>query len=310
MEIRREHADLSEERDGIVAMLASDRMQWKLVGSGLDSARAALISMKAQLPPHASIGARRSTFSDAPDIDVDAAAEAMVPREPITVILSDKGWIRAAKGRVEDPSELKFKEGDKLGFLVPAETTDKLLIFASDGRFFTIACANLPGARGHGEPLRLMIELDDRVNIVDVFPHKAGAKRMIASKEGYGFILPEDEALANRKAGKQVLNGEALVSLPATGDQVAVIGDNGKLLIFPLAELPEMPRGKGVKLQGYKEGGLRDVAVFASDEGLTTVDASGRTRAWPEWREWTGRRTASGRLAPKGFPATKRFRPR
>ncbi len=310
MEIRREHAELAEERDGIVAMLGSDKMQWKLVGNGLDQARAALLKMKAQLPPHASIGARRSSFGDAPIIDVDAAAEAMVPREPITVILSDKGWIRAAKGRVEDPSELKFKEGDKLGFLIPAETTDKLLIFASDGRFFTIACSNLPGARGHGEPLRLMIELDDRVKIVDVFPFKAGAKRLIASKEGYGFVLPEEEALANRKAGKQVLNGEALVSLPVTGDQAAVIGDNGKLLIFPVAELPEMPRGKGVKLQSFKEGGLRDVAVFAAEDGLATVDPSGRTRVWAEWKEWVGRRAASGRLAPKGFPATKRFRPR
>ncbi|MBN9319929.1 MAG: DNA topoisomerase IV subunit A, partial [Caulobacterales bacterium] len=261
-------------------------------------------------PPHASIGGRCSDFADAPQIDADAAVEAMVPREPITVILSEKGWIRAAKGRVDDPSELKFKEGDKLGFLVPAETTDKLLIFASDGRFFTVGCDRLPGARGHGEPLRLMIELDDRVKIIDVFPYKAGAKRMIASKEGYGFVLPEEEALANRKAGKQVLNGEALVSLPVTGDQVAVIGDNGKLLIFPLADLPEMPRGKGVKLQSYKEGGLRDASIFAAADGMTSIDASGRTRAWPEWKDWVGRRAASGRLAPKGFPATKRFRPR
>jgi topoisomerase-4 subunit A len=177
MEIRREHAELVEERDGIVAMLASDRMQWKLVGIGPRQVRAALIKMKAVAAPRLDRRARRSTFEDAPDIDADAAAEAMVVREPITVILSDKGWIRAAKGRVEDPSELKFKEGDKLGFLAPAETTDKLLIFASDGRFFTISLRQPAIARGHGEPVRLMIELDDRVKIVDVFPHKAGAKR-------------------------------------------------------------------------------------------------------------------------------------
>ena len=301
MEIRREHAELAEERDGIVGMLASEKAQWKLVGQGLKDTKAQL----------ADLNVRRSSFADAPAIDADAAIEAMIVREPITIILSERGWIRAAKGRVEDPSELKFKEGDKLQFLVPAETTDKLLIFASDGRFFTLACNNLPGARGHGEPLRLMIDLDDKVGLVDVFPHKPGTKRVLASKEGYGFILPEEEAIAFRRAGKQVLNGKAQVCLAlGDADQMAVIGDNGKLLVFPTAELPEMPRGKGVKLQSYREGGLKDAAAFKTDDGLTTVDASGRTRAWPEWREWLGRRAGAGKLAPKGFPATKRFRPR
>jgi topoisomerase-4 subunit A len=302
MEIRREHAELSEERDGITTMLADDRAQWKLVGAGLRE-------VKAQL---GKLNVRRSTFEAAPEVDADAAIESMIVREPITVILSDRGWIRAAKGRVEDPSELKFKEGDKLAFLVPAETTDKLLIFASDGRFFTLAADKLPGARGHGEPLRLMIDLDDRVDILDVFVHRPGAKRILASKEGYGFILPEEEAIAFRRAGKQVLNAkQALISLPlADADQLAVIGDNGKLLVFPTAELPEMPRGKGVKLQSYREGALRDAAAFKSDEGLATVDASARTRLWPEWRDWAGRRASAGKLAPKGFPANKRFRPR
>lgn len=301
MEIRREHAELAEERDGIVAMLASDKAQWKLVGQGLKDTKAQL----------ADLNVRRSSFAEAPQIDTEAALEAMIVREPITIILSERGWIRAAKGRVEDPSELKFKEGDKLQFLVPAETTDKLLIFASDGRFFTLGCDKLPGARGHGEPLRLMIDLDDKVGLVDVFPHRPGVKRILASKEGYGFILPEEEAIAFRRAGKQVLNGQALACVPLNdADQVAVIGDNGKLLVFPAAELPEMPRGKGVKLQTYREGGLRDLAAFKSDAGLTTVDASGRTRAWPEWRDWAGRRASAGKLAPKGFPANKRFRPR
>lgn len=301
MEIRREHAELAEERDGIVAMLASDKAQWKLVGQGLKDTKAQL----------ADLNVRRSSFAEAPQIDTEAALEAMIVREPITIILSERGWIRAAKGRVEDPSELKFKEGDKLQFLVPAETTDKLLIFASDGRFFTLGCDKLPGARGHGEPLRLMIDLDDKVGLVDVFPHRPGVKRILASKEGYGFILPEEEAIAFRRAGKQVLNGQALACVPLSdADQVAVIGDNGKLLVFPAAELPEMPRGKGVKLQTYREGGLRDLAAFKSDAGLTTVDASGRTRAWPEWRDWAGRRASAGKLAPKGFPANKRFRPR
>ena len=303
MELRREHAELSEERDGIVGMLASDAAQWKLVGEGLRHVKAAL----------AELNVRRSVFEDAPQVDAEAAIEAMIVREPITVILSDRGWIRAAKGRVEDPSELKFKEGDKLAFLVPAETTDKLLIFASDGRFFTLGCDKLPGGRGHGEPLRLMIDLDDKVGLVDVFVHKPGSKRVLASKEGYGFVLPEDEAIAFRRAGKQVLNAGAkgaATCLPLNGDHLAVVGDNGKILIFPTDELPEMPRGKGVKLQAYREGGLRDALIFKGEEGAAWTTSDGRTRAWPEWREWVGKRAGAGKLAPKGFPASKRFRPK
>jgi len=303
MEIRREHAELSEERDGILGMLGSDAAQWKLVGEGLKHVKAEL----------GELNRRRSQFAEAPQVDAEAAIEAMIVREPITVILSEKGWIRAAKGKVEDPSELKFKEGDKLAFLVPAETTDKLLVFASDGRFFTLGCDKLPGARGHGEPIRLMIDLDDKVDLIDVFVHRPGAKRLLASKEGYGFVLPEDEAIAFRRAGKQVLNAGtkgAAASLLLDGDHLAVIGDNGKILIFPVDELPEMPRGKGVKLQAYREGGLRDVLVFKGEEGAAWTTSDGRTRTWPEWREWLGRRAGAGKLAPKGFPASKRFRPK
>ncbi|MFA5601613.1 MAG: DNA gyrase subunit A, partial [Phenylobacterium sp.] len=306
MEIRREHAELSEERDELLKMLDSEKMQWRLVGVGLRDVRGVL-------GPETTLGKRRSVFAEAPTVDPEAAIEAMVVREPITVILSERGWIRAAKGRVEDPSELKFKEGDKLGFLVPAETTDKLLIFATDGRFFTLGCDKLPSARGHGEPLRLMVDLDDKVGILAVFPHRPGTKRLLASRAGYGFILPEEEAIAFRRAGKQVLNVDekgAAVCLPMTGDQVAVIGDNGKILIFPASELPEMARGKGVKLQSYREGGLRDALVFDSAEGAGWIDAAGRTRAWPEWGQWAGRRAAAGKVAPRGFPANKRFRPK
>lgn len=305
MEIRREHAELAEERDGLTKLLASDKQQWKLVGVGLREVRKVL-------GPDTKVGKRRSTFAAAPQVDAAAAIEAMAPREPITVILSDRGWIRAARGRVEDPSELKFKEGDKLGFLVPAETTDKLMIFASDGRFFTLACDKLPSARGHGEPLRLMLDLDDRVKIVDVFAHKLGRKRVLASKSGYGFVLPEDEAVSFRRAGKQVLNVEgdgAIICLEAAGDHLAVVGDNGKILVFRLDELPEMPRGKGVKLQSYREGGLRDALAFDAEAGPAWIDAAGRNRAWTDWRDWLGKRAASGKIAPRGFPATKRFRP-
>jgi topoisomerase-4 subunit A len=310
MEIRREHAALTEERDGLTAMLASDKLQWKLVVVGLKDVRGMLAKDKA-------LTDRRSSFGEAAAIDLDSAMEAMVPREAITVILSERGWIRAAKGKVEDPSELKFKEGDKLDQLVEAWTTDKLLIFASDGRFFTLGCDKLPSARGQGDPLRLMLELDDKVKIVAMFPHKAGRKRVVASSGGYGFLLPEDEALANRKAGKQVMNvdakdggGEAVVCLEADGDQLAVLGDNGKALIFPLSELPEMGRGKGVKLQSYREGGLRDALVFTGSDGAHWIDKAGRRFDWAGWKEWVGRRSGAGKLVPKGFPTSKRFRPK
>jgi topoisomerase-4 subunit A len=305
MELKREHGELSAERDGIAALLASEREQWKLVAVGLRGVRKIL-------GPQTAVGARRSTFEEAPQIDPTSALESLVAREPITVILSDRGWIRAAKGRVEDPSTLTFKEGDKLAFAVPAETTDKLLIFASDGRFFTLACDKLPSARGHGEPLRLMMDLEDQVGILAVFPHQPGGRRLLASKAGYGFVLFEDEAVAFRKAGKQVLTVDkagAASCLPLSGDMLAVVGDNGKILILPVAELPEMARGKGVKLQSYRQGGLRDAALFTAAEGLSWTDAAGRTRAWPEWRGWQGKRAGAGRLAPKGFPASRKFRP-
>ena len=237
---------------------------------------------------------------------------AFVNREPVTVILSRMGWIRAARGRVDDPSTLAFKEGDGLAFLIPAETTDKLLIFASDGRFFTLACDKLPSGRGHGEPLRLMVDLDDRVGVLAAFIHHPGGSRVLASKSGYGFVMDEDEAVAFRKAGKQVLvvdDKGAAVCLEADGDHLAVIGDNGKAVVFPLAELPKMPRGKGVKLQSYREGGLRDATVFKAEDGAAWIDAGGRNRAWTEWRDWLGRRAGAGRLAPRGFPSSKRFRP-
>ena len=305
MELNREHAALSEEKAGLEGRLSSEAAQWKKVAADLRHTRERLGKLKG-------LAARRSLIADAPQVDVEAALEAAVPREPITVILSERGWIRAAKGKVEDPSELKFKEGDRLAFLVPAETTDRLLVLAGDGRVFTVPCDKLPGARGQGEPLRLMIELDDRTGIVDLFPFKPGRRRVAASAAGYGFLVVEDELLANRKAGKAVLNvddGRALALAPAQGDQVAVVGDNGKLLVFPLADLPEMGRGKGVRLQAYREGGLRDLLVFAEADGLSTGDPAGRRREWADWREWSAKRASAGKPVPRGWPANKRFRP-
>jgi topoisomerase-4 subunit A len=305
--IRREHAELNEERNGLLALLDSERAQWKRIGEELREVRKGL--------GVGALGKRRSLLAEAPTVALAPPTEAFVPREPITVVLSERGWIRAAKGRVEDPSELKFKEGDKLGFVVPAETTDKLLLFASDGRFFTLACDKLPSGRTLGEPLRLMVDIDDRVRIVAAFPHKAGRKRLLASKAGYGFVLPEEEAVAFRRAGKQVLNleegGVAALCLEAEGDHVAVIGDGGKALVFPLVELPEMARGKGVKLQAYREDqGLRDATVFAKAEGPSYIDNAGKRREWKDWLEWLGRRAGAGRTAPRMLAASKRFRPR
>ncbi|HEY5107006.1 MAG TPA: DNA topoisomerase IV subunit A [Caulobacteraceae bacterium] len=306
MELRREHVALSEERDGILGVLASDTQQWKLVAVGLRDVRKVL-------GPATALGKRRSTFEDAPTIDAAATLQSLVAREPITVVLSQRGWIRAARGRLDDPASLGFKEGDGLAFAVAAETTDRLMLFASDGRFFTLACDKLPSARGHGEPLRLLIDLEDEVGILAVFAHSTGGQRLVASRAGYGFVMVEDDAVALRRAGKQVLNlgsGIAAVCLEVTGDQLAVVGENGKILIFPVSDLPRLARGKGIKLQSYRQGGLQDAMVFAADDGAAWIDGAGRVRSWPDWRQWVGKRAGSGRAAPKGFPANRRFRPR
>jgi topoisomerase-4 subunit A len=284
MEIRREHEKLAAERDGLMALLESEKKQWTRVGEELRRVREIL-------GPGTALGKRRSTFEDAPVVDADFGVDAFVAKEPITVVLSERGWIRAVRGKVEDTSELKFKEGDKLAFAVSAYTTDKILIFASDGRVFTLAGDKLPPGRGHGEPLRLLVDLEERVKPVTVFAHRPGRKLFVASKAGYGFLVPETEVIATKRGGKQVLNAEgtsALVCMDAEGDHVAVMGDNGKVLVFPMAELPEMGRGKGVKLQAYKEGGLRDVMMFRKEDGPVWLDPAGRRRDWKEWTDWLG----------------------
>jgi len=286
MAIDKEYNALAEELAALKALTSSEAKQWKAIGKELEAVRKALISP------------RRTTIGEAVDSSAFVAPEAFIPREAITVILSERGWIRAAKGKVEDPSELKFKEGDSLGFLVPAFTTDKLLIF-------TIGADKLASGRGHGEPLRLMIDLDEKAEIINVVAHEPNAKLLVASKAGYGFIAPENDLLAQKRGGKQVLNGEmlAMLRIPSNpqGDHVAVIGENIKALIFPLAELPEMGRGKGVKLQNYKQGGLVDVAVFNAEAGPEWADGGGRRRNWPDWKDWLGKRAGAGRQGPRGM---------
>ncbi|MDI1280813.1 DNA topoisomerase IV subunit A [Brevundimonas sp.] len=289
MTIENEYKALAEELAALQALSLSPAKQWKTIGKELELVRKALISP------------RRTTIAEAVDASAYAPVEAFIPREAITVILSERGWIRAAKGKVEDPSELKFKEGDALAFLEPAFTTDKILVAASDGRIFTIGADKLASGRGHGEPLRLMIDLDESAGIIAVLAHQPGAKLLVASKAGYGFIAPEDDLLAQKRGGKQVLNGDLLAALRVRGDYVATLGENLKALIFPLAELPEMGRGKGVKLQTYKQGGLQDLTVFDAETGPEWADGGGRRRNWPDWKDWLGKRAGAGRMGPRGL---------
>jgi topoisomerase IV subunit A len=237
----------------------------------------------------------------------------LIEKEPITVVCSEKGWIRALKGHLEDTATLTYKDGDQGRFTLNAMTTDKIMLFASSGKFFTLEGAKLPGGRGHGEPLRLLADMDATDQIVSLFVYQPGAKRIIASTDGDGFIVNEDDCVANTRKGKQVLNvkvpAEALVCRPvlANADHVATVGENRKLLIFKISELPEMARGKGVRLQKFKDGNLSDATTLNLKEGLNWLDSSGRSWTVTDLMEWIGERAQSGKLPPKGFPKNNRF---
>jgi len=303
MEIKGEHKELTAEQKQLKALVRSDNQQWARVADEIKE-------VKNAFGPKTKLGARRTQFSDAPKIEF-VPVEAMIEKEPITVVCSKKGWIRTMKGHVAANTEIKFKEGDGLRFLLHAETTDKILLFATDGRFYTLEATKLPGGRGHGEPVRLMIDLDESRDVVELFVHQPGRKLIVASHEGNGFVVPEDEVVAMRRAGKQVLNvtgtDEAIACAVVQGDHVAVIGDNRKLLIFPLKEVNEMTRGKGVRLQRYKDGGLGDVKTFTLKQGLIAYDRSDRARTFEGLKEWVGQRAQAGRLPPKGFPVGHKF---
>jgi topoisomerase-4 subunit A len=221
------------------------------------------------------------------------------------------GWIRAMTGHIDLDRELKFKDGDGPRFIFHAETTDKLLIFGSNGRFYTLSAANLPGGRGMGEPLRLMVDLPNEAEIIDMIIHVPDRKLLVASSAGDGFLVPAAEVVAQTRSGKQVLNVKddvrAKVCKPLRGDAVAVVGQNRKVLVFMADELPEMGRGKGVRLQKYKDGGLSDATTFVLAEGLSWKDPAGRTRTETELEEWIGKRAGSGRMAPRGFPRDNSF---
>ena len=304
MEIRGEHTKLLEEREEIQKLIGSTRRQWKAVAGLLKEARKVF-------DPSSELGRRRAQFEDLPEIDLTAALEASTPKEPVTVVLSRQGWIRSLKGHGHDLETTKFKDGDELFLAEEMNTTDKLILMASDGRAFTLSADKLPGGRGHGEPIRLSIELEDSVEIITMFKFTPERKRLVASDAGYGFILPEKELESTRKAGKQSVNcaggSQLVVCGIVTGDHIAVIGTNKKLLIFALSDLPEMNRGKGVKLQKFKgKDKLADVTSFAADDGLVTI-SGGRQRSFPEWKDWIGKRAQAGKVVPKGFPRSGVF---
>jgi len=307
MEIRREHDALTKERKELKALLASDDKQWKKIADEIKS-------LKDRFGQKTELGRRRTSFEEAPEGIADDLAEALIEKEPCTVVLSEKGWIRAMKGHLADDSGLAFKEGDRLKCFVRTQTTDTLLLFATNGRFYTLSPDKLPSGRGHGEPFRLMIDIEETADAVDLFIYKPERKLLVASSSGHGFVVSEDEVVASTRKGKQVLNvgaaDEAAVCAPADGDSVAVIGENRKLLLFPLKELPEMPRGKGVRLQRYKDGGLGDAKTFEKKEGLTYIDSAGRSFILTELRDWWGDRAQAGRLPPKGFPKSGKFGPK
>ncbi len=300
MEIRREDAALREEQKDLQGLLEDARKQWRKISGELKETRKLF-------GPATALGKRRTELSEAGEAASDIDVGAFVVREPVTVVLSEKGWVRAIKGHIDDLGDLKFKDGDHAQHIVQCQTTDKLLLFASDGRAFTLDAHKLPGGRGHGEPIRLSVELGDIDEAVALFTYEQGAKRFLASHEGYGFVVGEDEMLASKRSGKQVLTGRAMAAAKVEGDQVAIIGQNRKLLIFPLGELPEMARGKGVKLQAYHDGGLADAKVFAKADGLIWEDSAGRVRVVAEWADYKGKRGGAGRIAPKGFSRSGRF---
>jgi topoisomerase IV subunit A len=306
IEIRKEDKELRAEKKSLEELVKSEKEQWDTVADEIKA-------LREKFGKKTPLGKRRTDFAEAPEHDEAAIEEAMVVREPITVVVSEKGWVRALRGHVEDLSNIAFKQDDRLKISFFAETTSKCLIFATNGRFYTIEAAKLPGGRGHGEPVRLFIDLEQESDLVTVFPFQGGRKFLVASHQGRGFIVAEDECLATTRKGKQVLNvkapDEARAVAVLSGDQVASIGENRKMLIFPLEQLPEMARGSGVRLQRYKDGGLSDVKTFKAADGLTWTDGAGRafSMTLKELADWRGNRADAGRLAPKGFPRSNKF---
>ncbi len=299
MELRAERDGLLDEQQGLTALVADPVRQWARIADELREVRG-------QFGKSAPGGQRRTEITASADVqplDMDA----MIEREPVTVILSAMGWIRAMKGHQPLDAEVKFRDGDGPLMALHAETTDKLMIYGSNGRFYTLVANDLPGGRGLGEPVRLMVDLPNDAAIIDMFPWREGQKYLLASKAGDGFVVNAADILAQTKSGKQVLNGDALLCRQVTGDHVVTVGENRKMLVFALDELPEMARGKGVRLQKFKDGGLADAACITLADGLRWQESGGRTRTEPDLSEWIGKRATAGRMAPRGFPRDNKF---
>ncbi len=301
IEIRQEHEELARERDELNALLASEELQWQRVANEIRHIRD-------RWNGQTELGRRRTEIAEAPAVEIDLDA-ALVEREPITVVCSAKGWIRALKGHLDEEAiaRLSYKEGDGPAFAFHAQTTDRLLLAASSGRFYTLDAGRLPGGRGHGEPVRLSIDMAPEDDIVALFVHDPEGRLLLASSEGYGFVVKEKDVLATTRKGKQVMNVKPPARLKVCTrvakdhDTVAVLGENRKLLVFPLTELPEMTRGKGLRLQRYRDGGLARAWTFALREGLQWQDPAGRTRTVTQLLEWQGHRAQAGRMAPRGL---------
>ncbi len=303
VELVKERDSLMEERANLEDLLADTLQQWNKIAEEIRET-------KKQFGQNYISGTRRTDFAEAQDFE-EVPIEAMIEREPITVVCSSMGWIRAMNGHIDLARELKFKDGDGPALIFHAQTTDKLLALASNGRFYTILASSLPGGRGMGEPLRLMVDIPDEALIVNLITFRPGQKLLVASSTGDGFIVTHDDVVAQTKSGKQILNTKreavAKVCHNICGDHVAVVGENRKVLIFPISEIPEMVRGKGVRLQKYKDGGLSDITTFNLSEGLTWLDPAGRTRSETNLEDWTGKRATAGRMAPRGFPKNNKF---
>ncbi|WP_339857856.1 DNA topoisomerase IV subunit A [Thalassospira alkalitolerans] len=305
MEIKNEHSKLTEEKEGLEALLVSESMRWTKI-------RDEVVEMREKFGAKTVLGKRRTVIGDTPE-EIEVPLEALIEREPIMVICSKMGWIRALKGHTADIGDLKFKDGDESRFALKAFTTDKILIMSTEGRCYTMPCDKLPGGRGHGEPIRLTIDLPQEHDIVAMVVHKPGRNLLVASSAGRGFQVAEADVIAQTKNGKQILNlgkdEEARIFLPVDMDHVAVLGDNRKLLIYPIAEVPEMTRGRGVILQKYRQGGMADLILFNLEEGLswTMGGSEGRTRTVTDLSEWLGKRAGAGRLPPTGFPRSNKF---
>ena len=306
MELRSEIEALEKEKEELEKLLKSEARQWTAIKKQIQE-------IAKDFSQDTPLGKRRTEIGDEPEeTNLADLEQAMVEKEPITIVCSAKGWIRALKGHGINAKDIKYKEGDREGFVLEAQTTDKILLLATNGRFYTLDGSKMPPGRGFGEPVRLMIDLDNDADIVTLFCYVENEKRLIASTAGHGYVLPVKDLISNRRAGIQTLSvsgrAEAKLCVPVNenDDHVAIIGDNRKMLVFERSELPEMGKGKGVILQKYKDGGLSDAKTFNMEEGFTYLKGNGVHKV-DDIRPWLGKRASAGRLPPNGFPRNNKF---